>query len=236
MPEITEKRTVRIPPCKVNKKLIEEIGKFLEGEDLEMSYSLDSRTKTIRSNDVNDFIGADWGSDLKEIVIGSVTRHVWRSSEEGVTEQHESRSVDIRINFSSPKLSEFSVSYENAVWVDGIFRQIESIFEKYKLNYSFLHTARLSGIYRLSLAIITTSTLSYPIYLFSNANPSIEFLSDFLVIFAIFGFIALLSFINWVFPRFEYEDNLQKRVRKWIWIALFGSGIVPSIILKLLGL
>lgn len=110
MPEVTEKRTVRIPPCKVNKKLIEEIGKFLEGENLEMYYSLDSRTKTIRSNDVNDFIEADWGSDLKEIAIGSVTRHVWRSSKEGVTEQHDACmhriSVIAKINSILPILGE----------------------------------------------------------------------------------------------------------------------------------
>jgi hypothetical protein len=56
------------------------------------------------------------------------------------------------------------------------------------------------------------------------------------VLVASYGGFGIYYLVDWLLPYFEHEKLLQKRVRKWIWIILFGSGIVPAIILKLLGL
>jgi len=222
MSKIIEKRTVKIPPVRVDKMLIREIGKLLESEELckdRLSYSLDSKTQDLESKKVDDFVKANWGSELNEIKIET---------------DYESPRVRVEIDFRRTYMSEFSVSGTDATWVNGITNRMHDIFEKYRHSYYRIKT---SWLMKLLVTIIVTAVLVYPIFLlvYPLIRENASFV--FLIIFpAGYGGLGVFFLIDWLLPYFEYQETLQKRLRMWIWILLFSSGLIPAIILKLLGL
>lgn len=48
------------------------------------------------------------------------------------------------------------------------------------------------------------------------------------------GLWLFYFFLGWLFPKYEFGETLQKRLRKWIWSLLIGSGIITIIIDKLI--
>lgn len=222
MSEITEKRTIKIPPCIVDKELIQEIGGLLQSEELcrnHLKYSLDSKTQDIESKKVEDFVKADWGSELNEIMIET---------------DCESPKVRVSIDFRNIYLSEFSVSGKDTTWVNGVTNRIHDIFRKHRPSY---HRIKTNWFLKMLLTIITTGILCYPIFLLVNPLIVQNLVFIVLILFpAGYGGAGLYFLIEWLFPYLEYGEPLQKRMRKWIWIFLLGSGLIPAIILKILGL
>ena len=207
-----QKRTFPILPTRVDTKLIKELGEFLENEEdrsLILTYHSDSKTKEVTKQEVKDFVNSDWGEDIRKITINSKT------------------AVRINMDFHDPEFSEYSVYGRNATWVNGTAKCIGDIFRKYKLSYAPIKTSMLL---RVLLIIVLDLLLCYPIFLvLSSFYPS----SNALIIFPFVSFgIVLNSFMNWLFPYFEYGEPLQKSMRRWIWFALVGSGLIPSILLK----
>lgn len=124
MPETIEKRTTKIPSCLVNKQLVQELGELLEGDKNfkgRLRYILDSRTRDMKSNEVKDFIEADWGSDLNKITIETM--------------DYEYPQVEIKINFRHSSLSEYSLSSRDPTWSNGITSRVEKVFNNHKTNY-----------------------------------------------------------------------------------------------------
>jgi hypothetical protein len=224
MSKITAKRTKKIPPCTIDKNLIKKVGTLLENDKScngRIEYKLDAKTSDVQASNVGDFIRADWGSDVNSITIRT----------------NDFKSPEVRITFDFHRLffNKFSVSGENATWVNGITNRLENIIEKNKVKY---HLIKTSLIIRTSLAFISVLALIIPIFLFLNSISIIkesnwQYSLSFIIF--MFGFWGMNEFIQWLFPYFDYGDSLQKSMRKWIWVILFGSGIVPTIILKLLG-
>jgi hypothetical protein len=205
-----QKRTVRIPPTRIDKKLIQELGEYLEGlnSKLLLTYSLDSKTKEIEKSKVKDFIEADWGKDIRTITIKSKT------------------ALRIKIDFQTPRFSEYSVYGRDATWVSGLERCIGEKFSKNRLGYAPLKTKSWLRFLLISLIDILLCT---PIYL--ALSPYAGYTNFVAMCFLVF-LLLLISLTNWMFPYFEYGEPIQKNVRKWIWFALIGTGIIPSIILK----
>jgi len=222
MSKVTAKRTVKIPPCRIEKDLIREIGELLEKEELckgRMYYRLDTKMSDVQSSKVNDFVKADWESDINKIELGTTDYQLPR--------------VGVNFDFRRPEYSKFSVSGENATWVNGITNRIENKIKKYKLKY---YTIKTNWLVKLPLTSAILVVLVYPIFLWLNSIPTIkENLFILIWLMFAFGFWGIYYLIQWLFPYFDYGDTLQKSMRKWIWVILFGSGIVPTIILKLLG-
>lgn len=223
--KITEKRTVAIPPCRIEKALIREIGELLEKDDLckdNVNYILDSKTRDIQSKRVKDFIEADWGSNIRNISIA--------------TSYLEKPEVRITIDFEHYFLSEFSVSGENATWVNGLSDQIGDTFRKYNQNITKVRT---NPLIKVPLIIVISSVLVYPLLLafspFIKPDRLLEYYVLVGFILSAVFFVAINALINWLFPYYEYGQTLQKSARKWIWFVLFGSGIIPAIILRYLG-
>lgn len=232
--EIVEKRSVKIPPCKIEKDLIREIGELLESQEPcenRLRYSLDTRSKDMKSRRVKDFVEAEWGLDINGIVI----KAEYTISDIVDGKQEEIPEVEVNINFRY-RSGYFSVSGKDATWVNGIANQVEQIFDKYKLKY---YQVKSNWLIKLPLIIATSLPLVYPIHLVS-----IRFLyfetetSLFFLLFLVSCLVAygINKLIDWLFPYFEYGETPQAWARKWIWILLYGSGLIPSFILKLLGL
>ncbi len=214
-----QKRTFPIPPIKIDKTLIQELGEFLENLDLNLvlTYSSDSKTKETTRQNVEDFVDADWGEGLRRITINSKSM------------------VRIRIDLDEPRRSRYTIYGKNITNVTGIASCIKDIFQKHRLGYASVKTS-----WSAKLAIPTVLTLVFAYLTFTVIrfiNPA-DFYNAIIgtVLVAMFGGTALYFFVQWLFPYFEYGEPSQKSVRKYIWFVLFGLGIVPAIILKLLGL
>jgi hypothetical protein len=200
--------------------------------DVGLSYSLTSSSKNIESSDIGAFVGAEWPEDAKEILI---QLGGWRS-DKGIA-------VNLYLERWRMKRSEVVVSGADGTWVNGIATQLERIFNAKKLSYSPLvdHAS-----VRWTLSLIAWASLLYAILrplwqslapLF-RANTSFESFYSLILLFGgFFVVIGFESFLNWLFPRFEYgKHSAAKSARGWIWGFLVGSGLLVSILLKLLGL
>jgi hypothetical protein len=217
-----EKRTVKIPSCIIDKSLLQEMGALLESDTLlqgRLSYSLDTKTKDVKSDKIEDFVRADWGSSINKITIE--------------TDSNSPR-LKININFQRPKTSEFSLSGRDSTWVNGFTSRIEDTFNKHKTSYQMIEH---NSLLKICLTLLITTVLVLPVFLWAQHYPlfnSTTALS--MTLLSGYGALGILVLVNWLLPHFEYEGALQKRVRKGILLLLFSSGIIPSIILKLIGL
>jgi len=124
----------------------------------------------VRSSKVNDFVKADWESDINKIELGTTDYQLQR--------------VTVKFDFCSPEYSKFSVSGENATGVNGITNQIENKIKKYKLNYYAIKT---NWLVKLPLTFATIVVLVYPIFLWLNSIQTIteknnHYLLTFLII------------------------------------------------------
>lgn len=211
MSKIIEKRTVNIPPCEVKKDLVKEIGELIEKEKLyeRLSYSLDTKTKDIESTRIDDFVKSDWGTDINSMTIRG---------------RYQSKTVNITIHFSYHHLSEFSVSGDDVIWVEGITTQITKLFEKYKQKY---HQIRTNYFLKTSFISVISLYLAYRFLLPLSSLAEPDKLMEFYIVIGAFltmiSSFTLDSLINWLFPYYEYGETLQKQIRKIAWTLLAGS-------------
>ena len=214
-----QKRTFHIPPLKIDKPLIRELGEFLETqENLILTYRLNSETQEVERHTVEDFVNVDWGQGLYWITITSKSM------------------VKIRLDLEFPSDSQCVVYGKNLKNVNGILNSLKEIFQKYRLGYASVKT---KWIIKLAIPAILTAIFGYSIFtLFNSVNPANIFNpSPLITIFAVMiSGPTLYFFVQWLFPYFEYGEPSQKSVRKWIWFVLVGLGILPSIIQRILGL
>ena len=136
-----QKRTFPIPPIKIDKTLIQELGEFLENLDLNLVNQLTVRIpkqKRRRRQNVEDFVDADWGEGLRRITINSKSM------------------VRIRIDLDEPRRSRYTIYGKNITNVTGIASCIKDIFQKHRLGYASVKTS-----WSETLAIPTVLTLVF---------------------------------------------------------------------------
>jgi hypothetical protein len=228
MPTIIEKREFRIPPCKIDKELVGQVGEILESDPIcknqKMVYSLESRFRKIESESVKDFVTPDWPNDTHQISVSTGTAYP--------------RLVEIMVSSRASDLSKVTVSNPDATWANGMSKTLEDIFARKKLGYSFF----LEDLGMKFLIVLATwASLSLALTFLvgkvnANATPPRDFWQDFSLIFLLGGLTTgwlVYLLLDWLYPRYEFGETIQKRLRKWIWSVLCGSGILATILDKI---
>lgn len=228
MPVITEIREFKIQPCKVNKELIGLVGTILESDTTypkeKKMYALESRFRKIESDNSRDFIATEWPNDAIRIAIGMGNSYPLI--------------VSIQINFK-PSEGTVKVSSSDATWANGISKRIEEAFVRKKLGYSGLIEDALS---RWAATIVTWLSLSAALTFlilkaYRNSGTILDFTQVFWLLFILGGFLGgawvIYYFLGWLFPKYEFGETVQKRLRKWIWSLLIGSGLIAWVIDRL---
>jgi hypothetical protein len=222
MVEVTEKSTIKIPSCVVNKELIRELGELLENEKVlqdRLAYHIDTATKDAKSKKVKDFIEMEWGTDLREIKI----------------ETSDSAYPKLRtvIDFRPFYDSGFSLAGKDPTWVNGVTNRVQEVFKKHRTSYFRIENSKPL---RVLCSFFVACAFFLPVYIaMQHYLPDSYSIIIVAVLVISNGTNGMYWLIDWLFPHFEHEGVLQTRIRKWIWIILFGSGLIPAIILKLIG-
>lgn len=232
MPVITEIRQFKIPPCKIDKDLIGSLGKILESDEVckqeEILYSLDSGSRKIESTRCNEFAAAEWPNEARSITI--------------TVGEHYPGLVLIDIDFKYMSQSKVKVSSSDATWANGLSKRLEEVFDQRKPGYSAI-VEYVSA--KLTVVLITWLSLSVAltyisVELYRHFGTNLKFISGFFAISTlggmVGGFLLLYLFLDWLFPRFEFGETLQSRLRNWIWSLLISSGALAILLDKLLDL
>lgn len=223
---IREKRSISIAPTRIDKELLVEVGQILKQEckkDCEVSIELDADSREIETEDSKTF---------EKVTIPADTYAVTMS----IFSYEDYNPVEIEIDIKKPKDSKIRVMGENATWVQGVSDRLIKEFDKKKLAYRYI--ARYEPV-RLLMSIVTSVLLSY-VTGFALWLLKIDF-STIILSIAVFFYaltVSIKRFFDWVFRYFELgsEDFKPRKFRKLILAILWGSGIISTILFKLLGL
>jgi hypothetical protein len=229
LPVITEIREFKIQPCKIDKELIGSIGAILESDPAcqkeKKVYTLESSFRKIESDNSRDFTSTEWPNDATRMQIAIGTYYPLL--------------VSIQIDFKSPGQGSVKVSSSDATWANGISKRIEEAFVRKKLGYSsFIEDAISRGAVSLGTWFSLSIAFTFSI-LKANSNQGIilDFAAVFSPLFIVGGPVGgiwiIYYFLGWLFPKYEFGETLQKRLRKWIWSLLVGSGLIAWIIDRL---
>jgi len=224
---ITEKSSSSIAPTRIDKELLMEVGEILKQEckeDCKVSIELYSDSKDIETGDSKAFQDLPIPADTYEVRMEIISYDDYDP-------------VEIEIDTKKPKNCKIRVMGENATWVRGASRRLTEAFEKKKLGYR--HIAKYEPI-RLFMSMVASALLSYVVgfgLLYSKFfEPSYVML--FVVAFFYAMSLLIKRFFDWIFPYFEIGsgDFKPRKFRKIALAILWGSGILPTILFKLLGL
>ena len=124
MSKETERREEKIPPCRIDKNLIHELGTLLALESQAKEkprFTLEATTLTRESEDINKFLERDIPQNTNEITlkIGG-----WKSP----------RNIEIYLGIRTQR-SKLKVWGDNPTWVSGVYDRIFTIFKKSRLEY-----------------------------------------------------------------------------------------------------
>lgn len=225
---VTEKRTHKIPSCRVDKELLLDIGNVIESsirKGEEVSYSLSAQSRDIQSKSLKEF-ATEPPKDAEEISMSLGKR--WSLP-----------SVNAEFylgEYLGSYKGKISVSDPDAIWVHGVADRLMACFEKKRLGYRVI--AEKVGI-RFTISILLDILLSFSFgYVFSRI--SLLSFDDIVGPLLVFGmvFLFVLDFsLKRLFPYFELENRpLPRKARKWILGVIIGSGLLPALVLRLLGL
>ena len=244
MSKVVEKRTVKIPPCQISKDLIRKIGKLLESEKKlggRITYILRGATRNITSERVDDFVKADWGFVVESISIG--TSHGYpigdfypAPARAEVGKEELNVTIQMYKQWGKPR---FSVSGKDATLIEGLANRLENIFVMHRSGY---HRLADGWFLKFLISVVLTILFEYPISIVIGTACAFFGIMDTaiftgaIVSSGILILISQYSLVNWLFPYFEYGVTTQKKMRKWIWLVLAGSGLIPAVILKIIGL
>jgi len=226
--KITEKRTHKIPSCRVDKELLLDIGKVIESSKRkgeQAYYDLKAQSRDIRSQNLEEF-ASEPPNDVEEISIRLAK--LW------------STSINVKFSLEESYMSvghgKISVSDPDATWVHGTTDRLMACFENKRLGYRAIsERGEIRFIISGALTIFLSVSFGYVIFtLFSLDLDTVA--SAFLLVGLILGLLLDFS-LNRLFPYYELENRaLPRRARKLILGILIGSGLLPQIILKILGL
>ena len=235
MVRISEKRSMRIPPVKIDNGLLVSVGEILKAECSEnsvFSFGLYADSKDIETEDSKEFETQEIPPDTYAIEM-TATAYAYTSL---VEEEPWENPIEIEIDVRKPKNSQIRVRGEKASWVAGVSDSIVKVFEKKRRGYRYIASKEIT---RIVMAVTSSVLLCYVSgFALSLFHLEAAYLLIFIVIFFYFMTLILKRFFDWVFPYFEIdsEEFLPRKVRKWALVLLWGSGIIPTIIFKILGL
>lgn len=237
MEEDTEQAIIKIPTIRLSKILLRELCDILNNEYTELkktekdyvywlSFEMTTTAKKIQTANSDSFLKYDLPHTFIEIEL---TLH--------------SKDKSINITFYEPSFlpSQFTVGGTDSVWVNGLTRQFEEIFQKHKTSNHFYHSKK-SWLLFLGLTItvlIGTYLLVDPFgSLLDLADTTEDIDSSIIALLTILRTAAMsgsaLSYLlwenvfRWLFPIIEVENSIQLRVRQKIVILLLA--VVGSII------
>lgn len=235
MVRIREKRSVKIPPTKIDKELLGDIGQILKAErpqKSEISIKLYADSRDIETEDVKETANMDIPSDT--YLIEMMTGHLYLSILADTSEVSEN-SIQVKIDLGRPQDSKIRIIGKKSTWVRGVTEGLLEAFKKKKLGYSFIakHDTVRRIMSWLSSALLAVAS-GYILL-------SLRIEAVYVFVFGILLFAVMIDilkrFFDWVFPYFEIasDDFMPRKVRKIALGILWGSGIVPTIVLKILG-
>jgi hypothetical protein len=224
MSNITEKRSFKIPPCTVDKDLIEKIGEFLqkefdgylkekfeetkivmEEEEFYKKYPEELNETNIRNRMGNIKLSFELDSDERRIESSSVKIFVgsdWpdKAEEILIKMQHYSngsKDIYIHLYLNQSRTSAVSVSGINGTWVNGVADQLEGFFEKKQLPYHLLVN---HFTLRAMISLAAWSSLSFAVLLplwpllVDYFKEGTQFITFYLIIMLCFSVLVIFLF------------------------------------------
>ena len=251
---VTEKRTIKIPPCKIDKGLIREIGQIMEMESEKIreevirdaersgiknakkfvddmlsseyfpSYVLKAKSRDVESHKIEHFVDTKWPPDTYTISLSLGGRAFARDV--GIN-------VEINLESTMAKRSRVSVSGRDATWVHGIADRIEQIIRTKKLGYGAFVDHEILRVTTYIILLLGGLGVAY----FVSPTVMEERYNSIWVFYFVLGVGFLEGIFRQLYPRFEFGgEPFPKKIRKWIWTIVVGSGVISAIVLKIIGL
>lgn len=227
MVKITEKRTEKIEPTKIDIDLLTSVGKVISDEcpkDHKVSIVIVSNSRDLETDDYRE---------LKKMEIPASTRFIGMS----VNEKEEefripwTKPIEVAIDMAFPKKnSRVSVRGNNATWVQGVSERLFEEFDKKKLMHRYIAKYEFSRVaISMAVAALFVTVLGFALLRFAVNPPLVS-----LVVLGVWYAVIMLlrRFFDWLFPYFDI-DNPDFRPRKFRKAAvglLLGSGIVGILI------
>lgn len=227
--KIKERTTLESKAIKINEKLLTEICEVLDKQNLDflqkekedkyysrsLEYSLITKNKKIETENSNSFL-KNWNAkNFKEIKM-------FFRAEENI--------IHVRLGGIYERL-ECDVESLDSMWVNGLIKRFEEIFEKYETKNEFFHSRSAYIIYVGIPVALSAGFLSLlgPILPegeledlpFSEVGKSAIITLIFVVTVATSFFWGEL--FRWLFPKIETENMIQIKIRK---IVLGGIGAI----------
>jgi hypothetical protein len=235
MVKITAKRSENILPTRIDKDALSKLGQILKKECSDkqsLSISLYSDSSDIEIEDCKEFQNVEVPSDTYSI----------RMALSDIVEFHSiggfivgANPIEIWMDMRQPKNSKVRVKGENNTWVSGVTSEIMKAFERKKLGYWFIAKYEFT---RTLLSWFSSAVFGF--YLgFALWHFGLEIFYAFIIALAFFGVMTSLlkRFFDWVFPYFEIgnDDFKPRKFRRAVFGILITSGLLPAILLKLIG-
>lgn len=226
--ENIEKTKVKIPSIKLSQTLLADLCEVIskeyskavsENEDSSVDYVLEGKNHEIESHDSTSFLKYGIPKDLKEIRI------ILRS-------RQPKKQIWIRIDMDSDYLCSFDVEGTDPIWVNGISKQIEGVFERYRNRNDLFHSKWKTA---LPIYFGIAGVLAYVVYLASlglaitDSEGKTISLSSVLIIPILMSVWVWHIVFGWLYPQVEIESMSRVKARKFV------IGAIIALILSMLG-
>jgi hypothetical protein len=227
MVKITEKRTEKIPPSRIDNDLLFNLGQIMD----EVRPTKNHVVSTIINTDTRDIESEDY-KELKEGI--KLTADTYRILMGLSTEELDvpwENAIYISIDTQSPKKrSRIRVRSNDSTWVQGVSDRLFEEFKKKRLNHR--HIALYESL-RLGISIGSSMLIMTVLGLALIEFPIIASFTTVVLLVLFYPMTLLLKRgFDWLFPYFEIDvaDFKPSKYRKKILGLLWGSGFLGIII------
>jgi hypothetical protein len=218
--KVEEKSKVAIPAITLSENLLSELCELLDEQYasaknagdkyVRIKFYSDGKNKDYTTADSAAFLKNGIQKDLQKIVLSFSGNH---------------NDVSIYLYVSSSLDSNFEVSGTNSMWVGGITKRLEEIFQKYVNSNRFFHKRALA----LPLSFVIILVASVAGILWARLYYEIEDSSALtLILSSLTSTVGVYWFLGWLYPSIETKHMLRIRARKAIYAAI--GAVVVSII------
>ncbi len=144
-----------------------------------------------------------------------------------ISSGYTNKKIEISLYNHVNKESNTSVTSDDSDWSRNIRAKITEVLEKHRTHYDLLHS-RKSWLMWTAFGLIAMIGIIY------FQPPKTIYLLAVVLIATPYGYAYLsMSIIRWLFRRFEIENIVQLRFRRWI-LGGFIGGIIVGVIAGLI--
>lgn len=235
--ETIETSRIVLKSFRLNKKFLEDLSAIvnneynktmkeendeLERKYIELEYTLKTKNKGIETKKIENVLKHWNPKNFQKFEIN------FRSSKKKIMiECGDYWNLDVLI------------SGNDSIWVSGLTKQIEEIFDEYKSKNEFFHKSKAYIIYLgIPISIVwsmltivaaligdTNSNFELDTNIFGISSNFIMMIISMIILNSVWGWASLF---HWLFPKIELEDSIQPKIRK---IVLGGiSTLIFSLI------